>query len=84
MDEFLDAYLGRLFKNWAGRRQAPEHIRARVLSLAAHPPVRGKPGDFYAGFKPQNYLPTNWEHFLLTCDIVHSNQNGLTVSRLVV
>lgn len=84
MGDYLDQYLGRLFKNWAGRKQAPRVIRARVLSLAAQPPVRGKSRDIDPDSKVQNCFPTNWEHFLHTCDIVHSHQNGLTVTRILV
>jgi hypothetical protein len=83
MDEFLDTYLGKILKNWAGRRQAPGHVRARVLWLAAHPPVREKFREIRPVVQIQNYQPMNWEHILLTYDIVHSFQNGLTVSRIL-
>ena len=84
MDDFLNTYLGKILKNWAGRRQAPLQIRSRLLSQAAHPPAREKSRDFRPVVQIQNYQPVNWDHFLLTCDIVHSFQNGLTVSRLLV
>lgn len=84
MDNYLDQYLGRLFKNWAGRKQAPRVIRARVLSLAAQPPARGKSRDIDLVVQVNNCFPANWEHFLHTCDFVHSHQNGLTVTRILV
>ena len=84
MDEFQDSYLGKIMKNWAGRRKAPEYTRRRILYRAAHPPYRLKSHDLYPPFKNQNYEPVNWEHLLLAWDIIHSYQNGLTVSRMVV
>jgi hypothetical protein len=84
MDDFLDVYLGKILKKWVGQHHAPEHIRRRLLSLAAHPPSRKKVCDFYPPFQVQRLEPDKWEHFLLTCDIIHSCQNGLTVSRILV
>ena len=84
MEDFVDSYLGKILKHWASRHQPPEQMRSRVLRLAAHPPVREKGRDLRPAFPIERYKPVSWEHFLLTCDIVHSFQSGLSVSRILV
>jgi hypothetical protein len=84
MDEYLDTYLRKLVKHWAGRQQPPAQVRSRVLWLAAYPPKRGNKRDHRPVLPLEHYKPVSWEHFLLTYDIVHSFQNGLSVSRILV
>ena len=84
MNDYFDTYLGKLIKHWASRQQPPEHLRSRLLWLAAHPPRQEKRREMRPALPLEHYKPVNWEHFLLTCDIVHSFQNGLSVSRILV
>ena len=83
MDDFGNLYLGKILKNWAGRRKAPDHIRARLLLLAANTPVV-KPRKLRPALVLQSYQPVRWDHLLHSCDIVYSYQSGLTVSRMLV
>ena len=39
MDDFGNLYLGKILKSWAEKRKAPEHVRERILRLAAITPV---------------------------------------------
>jgi hypothetical protein len=83
MDNFGNLYLGKILKSWAGKHRAPEQLRERILLLAANTPVV-KPRKLRPVVVLQNYQPVRWDHLLLTCDIIHSYQSGLTVSRMVV
>ena len=83
MDDFGNLYLGKILKNWVGRRKAPEHVRARLLLLAANTPVI-KPRKLRPAMVLQSYQPVRWDHLLHSCDIVYSYQSGLTVSRMLV
>jgi hypothetical protein len=83
MDDFGNLYLGKILKSWAGKRKPPEHLRERLLLLAANTPVL-KPRKLRPVVVLQSYQPVRWDHLLLSCDIVHSYQSGLTVSRMVV
>jgi hypothetical protein len=83
MDDFGNLYLGKILKSWVGKRKAPEHVRERLLLLAANTPVL-KPRKLRPVVVLQSYQPVRWDHLLLSCDIVHSYRSGLTVSRMVV
>jgi hypothetical protein len=84
MDDYLDLYLKKIVKRWASRQQPLEQVRSRLLWQAAHPQKQEKRREFRPALPLELYKPVNWEHFLLTCDIVHSFQNGLSVSRILV
>jgi hypothetical protein len=84
MDDYLNLYLGKILKNWAGRRKAPDQIRKRLLLQAAYISANGKSREYRPIVVIPKYQPVRWDHLLHSCDIVYSYQNGLTVSRMLV
>ncbi len=83
MERSINQYLGTVLKNWVAQHQSPAHGRARLLWLAAHSPRRDAPKKG-PRLDSNTYRPTDWSHILLSWDIVHSFQGGMTGSRLVV
>jgi hypothetical protein len=83
MDDWANAYLEKTLKRWVSQRQPPGSVRARILWLAAQP-VKHPGRERNPFVEAHTYQPISWSHLLLTCDIIHSYQNGLTVSRILV
>ena len=95
MDTFADRYLKNRLKNWAGGKQAPEGLRRQLLERAARPtpavvhllawldPAIGLRLS-YSDSLAYSYRPTDWSHMLYSYNIVHSFQNGLSSSRLII
>jgi hypothetical protein len=83
MDDYLNIYVGKILKDWVGSRNAPKGLKAHILLQAAKTPML-KPRKQRLVVVTHNYKPTRWDHLLLSCDIIHSYQSGLTVSRMVV
>ena len=83
MDNYLNIYLGKILKDWVGCRKPPKQVKANLLLLAANTPML-KPRKQRPVMANHIYKPTRWDHLLLSCDIIHSYQSGLTVSRMVV
>jgi hypothetical protein len=83
MDDYLNIYIGKILKDWVGSRRPSKQVKANILLLATNMPML-KPPKQRLVVVNHNYKPTRWDHLLLSCDIIHSYQSGLTVSRMVV